>query len=319
MQAGWNETQTPPVAGITDPWTENNAADYLITWEPLIGNSWALSNESNAAYVRVGTKSIKIAPDGILWFPNSVTWRIRFPAAGTGIIWPAQPPWNMLNSSNEEAMSETMGEMSSIDFWAKVNTGGTISVSATDYLGMIAVGPTLHLTPIGFHTHAPYVSEWGHYVAPFGPASGWKIITAGTPPPAFHWDAIEYLNFSFTLDPWVDGSYPIIYFDGLKIIKPLIANASYVSTDSYEKTRRDLVIPKEKIVDYQTARLIAKALLEEQKRPNVYWNFENIGRTDIPSGYLFKIGATELLMRDQRWGMSKEGGWLVTATAQEKT
>ena len=58
---------------------------------------------------------------------------------------------------------------------------------------------------------------------------------------------------------------------------------------------------------------------EEQKQPNVYWDIENLGRVDIPSGSKFKIGTLELLMRDQKWTMTKEGGWTISGTALEQT
>jgi hypothetical protein len=336
MEEGWNETQAVPVIGLTDPWTEGNASDYSsgvglggsVTVEDHTYTAGELATDD----IGIGLKCIRI--HGTTSPLNNTAeqyayWGMKFnhgEAFHTKLDgFTNQDPHDMLNLANETHMDESMGEVSAVRFYLK-DLKNPITTGSFDWTGWVGwqfwlecvdaydnvvrsgqMGATATSGPIYWLTQ-----KWAHPTISIGPTVGnWSQKTGAS----FDWAAVKELKFI------IGGKKAALdfYFDGFKFVKPLIAQARYVSGDSYEKTCRSIVIAKEKIANYQAALLTAQGLLEGQKRPNVYWNFEDIGRTDIPSGYTFNLGSTELLMRDQKWSMTKEGGWLVSATALEQT
>lgn len=131
----------------------------------------------------------------------------------------------------------------------------------------------------------------------------------------FNWAKLEKLWFTFIFSPFLFRAQVALWFDGLKFVKPLVVNAY----DSSSGSRKSRIESKENIVGYTAAKSVVNALLEEYKKPFTYWSISNLGRDDILSGKKFTVGETELLMREQRWTMNKESGWLIEATAWEKT
>jgi hypothetical protein len=332
MQEGWNNTQLVPIPWITDPWTEGNAADY--SKDVGLGGSIDIEDhvytpaEIAADDIGVGYQCIRIygttSPLND-WEKQYAYWSMKFghfpPAAPEAFHlkldgFTNQDPHDMLNLANETHMNESMGEVSAVSFLIKDCINPLLGawqlslecVDVDDNVVRSSSGTARATEWAGFWL----TQKWLPAQINIGPTvANWTRKT-GT---SFDWTAVKELRFL------VSGQRAAFdfYFDGFKFVKPLIAHARYVSGTAQEKTCRSIVIAKEKIANYQAALLTAQGLLETQKRPNVYWNFEDIGRTDIPSGYKFTLGSTELLMRDQKWSMTKEGGWLVTATALEKT
>ena len=63
---------------------------------------------------------------------------------------------------------------------------------------------------------------------------------------------------------------------------------------------------------YKLAKIYARSILENLVDPNRYYDFENLGRTDIPVGYLFSLEDRELVMREESYIFSKDEGWKIT-------
>jgi hypothetical protein len=232
-----------------------------------------------------------------------------------------QDPDDMLNLSNETHMTESMGEISAIAFSIKdrldpkFNPVWNLEVDCVDIddnethssqtIARRAIGVWYNPTQSGLPCLFP-VGE-----VQKGVDTVWKTAV-GT---SFDWRSVKEVRFVIG---GRKGAFDVL-FDAFRFVKPLIANAVYLSGEPREKSCRSVVVAKEKIIDYESALLIAKALLEQQKKPNTYWDIENLGRVDIPSGSKFKIGTLELLMRDERWSMTKEGGWTISGRALEQT
>ena len=42
-----------------------------------------------------------------------------------------------------------------------------------------------------------------------------------------------------------------------------------------------------------------------------YYDFENLGRVDIPIGYKFSLEGVQMLMREMSYVFSKDEGWTI--------
>jgi hypothetical protein len=307
------EMQLTYLTGLADTWTEGNAADYDLSGSPIATPSATPTDEYDADYVQVGSSSIYILGPALFLnlVPERITWKLTFPKAGTGVVWPAQDPGGHFNAYNEVSMSESMGEFVACKFWLKAAAEFDILMQCIDSAGVIAYSPSYHYKNNWLPALA---ADWVNPIFPFGPSANWNVVSATKPPPVFDWSDIVEIAW-VTIHGILASGSPEIWFDALEFIKPLVVNA-YSTTDA---VRKSIHVAKDGIATYSAARLIANALLEEQVKSQVYWDMEEIGRDDIPSGSKFTLGSTELLMREQRWQFVKDSGWVLTGKAWEKT
>ena len=324
MQPGWNKAQhyEPAVTEITDPWTEGNAADYSTGTGP--GGTVDVDDYTYVPgeQIGVGAKCIRI--HGTTPYIGGTEqqyayWSMKFAhgeAFHTKLAgFTNQDPNDMLNLLNETHMAESMGEVAAISFYLKDFINPLLGawqfvLECVDVDDNVVRGGQMTARATGGVWYW-LTQEWLNPTISIGATASWAL-KMGT---SFDWTSIKELRF-------VLGGQKAafdFYFDGFRFIKPLIANAVYLSGEPREKSCRSIVLAKEKIINYESALLIAKALLEQQKKANAYWEIENLGRVDIPSGAKFKIGALELLMRDERWSMTKADGWRISGRALERT
>lgn len=324
MQAGWNKAQhlTPPVLDITDPWTEGNASDY---GSYNCSDQPAPTIEDYTTDHFVGSKSIRISGSigaiggGLTPAEKNAYWYMDFEHGGNfheyldGFT--NQEPNDMLNLANETHMAESMGGVAGIAFYLKtLSDSWPFEIHCVDVNNHRVRGQQFNSKLITGAWYNPFdqpKTEWANIVMSIGPSATWNLMLGDS----FDWTSIKQIRF---VCGGKTGPFNFL-FDGFRFIKPLIANAVYVSGEAREKTCRSVVVAKENIIDYESALLVASGLIEEQKRPNAYWDIESLGRDDIPSGYRFTLGSTELLMREQRWQFNKEAGWNLTGKAWEKT
>jgi hypothetical protein len=193
-----------------------------------------------------------------------------------------------------------------------------VLIQVTDSAGVVAYSPGY-----GYQTGLwPFkdAGDWLEVPFAFGPSANYTVVSDTTPLPIFNWsDVVEIVWICKTSlgqgrQAWPNPNADF-WFDGLCFVKPLVVNA-YSTSDG---VRKSVHVAKEGIASYSSGKLLANALLEEQMKPQVYWDMEEIGRDDIPSGSKFTLGSTELLMREQRWQFIKESGWVLTGKAWEKT
>jgi hypothetical protein len=333
MEAGWSIAQhfDPPVTAITDPWTEGNATDYdsyncSDRPAPTLEDYPDPPNPIGGDRV-VGSECIRISGmisaigGGLTNAEKNAYWYMNFEHGGKFHTkldgFTNQDPNDMLNLSNETHMAESMGEVAAIAFYLKtLSDNWPFEIQCVDLNNHRVRGPPINskqTTGVWYNPFDQPKTEWGkEVVMAIGPsATTWGLMSGDT----FDWTSIKQIRFAFG---GKTGPFDFL-FDGFRFIKPLIANSLYVSVESREKSCRSVVTPKERIIDYESALLVANGLIEQQKRPSTYWDIESIGRADIPSGAKFKIGDLELLMREQRWQFTKESGWILTGKAWEKT
>jgi hypothetical protein len=84
-------------------------------------------------------------------------------------------------------------------------------------------------------------------------------------------------------------------------------------------TQRTHIRQATNIAKYDLAKIYAQALLENLMTPQRYYDFENLGRVDIPIGYKFSFEGVEVLMREENHEMSKDTGWIIKGKAFEAT
>jgi hypothetical protein len=311
------------LTGLADTWTEGNANDYDLSGDPIATPASHPTSEYDADYVQIGSSSIYILGptiNFILPVPERITWKLTFPKDGIGVKWPAQDPGGHFNAYNEVNMSESMGEFVACKFWLKAapkHPQGKVApefdllMQCKDSDDVYAYSPTYHYKQSWYPTLA---AGWVNPVFPFGPSANWTVVSATKPPPLFNWSDITEIAW-VTIHSILFSGFAEIWFDGLEFIKPLVVNA-YSTTDG---VRKSVHVAKDGTTTYSAAKLIANALLEQQVKSQIYWDMEEIGRDDIPSGSKFTLGSTELLMREQRWHFAKESGWVLTGKAWEKT
>lgn len=309
MQLGYNGD------GVTDPWTEGNASDFHLGG--TVASYFAITDETNPSYVKVGSKSIKIS--GIsgwtLASTDDLSWYLQFPLSGK---WAAQTPGGHFNAYNECMMSddtsgmrEEMGEFNACDFYLTSNAEFDLYMQVKDSTGLYAVSPSIHYKPSFWGSLTGL--GWWPIALPFGPSGSYTVVSDETPPPLFDWADVTQIGWM--IKPPGAWASVDIWFDGLRFVKPLVVNV----TDSGATTRRTQRISKEAIIDYASAVSYARGVLKNQKLPQIYWSLENIGRVDLPTGKTFTYGTTPLLLRETVYDFSKDEGWKLTGTAWEKT
>jgi hypothetical protein len=300
----------PPA--IADIWTEDNAIDYDLSGSPTATPSDHPEDWDLDGYFRVGLASLRIVGPVITGLESErITWKLQFPKAGVGVVWPAQDPGGHFNAYNEVEMSEKMGEMVACQFWIQSDAEFDIMMQCKDSADVYAFSPSYHYRRGWLPLMA---GGWVNIAIPFGPSSTWSVVSAANPPPVFDWSDVTEIAWVAIMS-WLQAGVPIILFDGLEFVKPLVVN----SYDASAGIRRSHHVSKDAVATYWAAKLIAQGLLEQMNKAQIYWDFENLGRVDIPSGYRFMAGTTELLLREQRWQFSKAGGWILTGKAWEAT
>jgi hypothetical protein len=295
-------------AGIReDPWTEGNAADYKV--QP--GSGLTLSDD-NAEKV-IGNQSIKIfAVLAIIpGFPLRTYWYMPFPFGAPyppgGSKWPGQSPLGGLNTYNEVAMNETMGEINGIGFFLRTDTAFDFVVEVHDATNdMLFDSEQVHIDPGGAFSNW-LNPEWVYVQLPFGPSANYKNMsnpTSNVDTP--DWSNINEVRYVMIIPPGI-GTLNV-WFDGFRFIKPLVIRVK----DDSSGIRRTIVQTASHLTSYPLAKIYAQAVLDALKLPQVYYEFQNLGRADIPVGYRFKYeGDQEFVMREEYVTFSKDEGWFI--------
>lgn len=285
-----------------DPWTENNADDYVK------GDGVDLITNDNTEHV-IGDWSIRITTLSIFGY-GRFYWIMPFPFGGPyppgGSKWPGQLPGYKLNCYNEVGMSETMGEISGIGFFLKTDTPFSLLIEVVDEGNLRAQSESVRVEK-GVNWYSP---TWNYIQLPFGPSSNYKTMSDTD---VIDWSRIKeirYCGFNF---PYGLGTIQIA-FDGLRFIKPLVVNQT-----GGMPTRRTLIQQETAITDYALAKVYAKALLENVVNPQQYFDFDNLGRVDIPIGQKFTFEGRELVMRELKYDFSKDEGWTIKGRGYEAT
>ena len=76
-------------------------------------------------------------------------------------------------------------------------------------------------------------------------------------------------------------------------------------------TRRIQIQPASNIASYKLAKIYGNSVLENLMTAQEYYDFENLGRVDIPIGYKFRLEGVEMLMRELSYVFSKDEGWII--------
>lgn len=307
-----HEMELTYLTGLVDTWTEGNAPDYELYGDPLATPLDHCEDDYTEDFVRVGSASVHIKGPIISGLEHEhLTWGLTFPKDGLGVVWPAQDPGGHFNAYNEVAMSETMGEIVGCQFWLRSDSAFNLYMRAIDAEGTTMLSGGYHYA----RTFIPSTpAAWKQLAFPFGPSAEWALASDDKPAPVFDWSDVEKIYWIAALDLGFIGT-PEIWFDGLEFIKPLVAN-TYSTSDGVRKSKH---VAKDNITSYAAAKMIADSILEQEGKAQVYWDFEELGRSDLPSGQTFTLGSALVLMREQRWSFSKGGGWQLTGKAWEQT
>jgi hypothetical protein len=297
MQVGYN-------GGVgddrTDPWTEGNASDYHAG-----DNVYSISNDSETKIV--GSQSIYIL--GALVFPDptkpvKVYWYLSFPFSK----WPGQDPGGALNAYNEVAMTETMGELNGVGFFLRTDTPFDFLVEVKDgTTATLAQSQSVKVDPGG-----PFSNwlnpNWVYVQLPFGPSANYKNMSDKD---SIDWTNIAELRFCAYVSPGI-GTINV-WLDGFRFIKPLVVNKSSGTT------RRTYIHNASAFDNYRKAVISCDAIRQNLENPQRYYDFENLGRADIPIGYTFSLEGVELLMRELTYSLAKDEGWTITGKGYEQT
>jgi hypothetical protein len=307
---------------LFDSWSDGNASDYTV--HGSIGSNAGVSTQGQITddsnyYVEssgvqlFGAKSIKIIFDG----PAAGTtthgyWGFPFPFSK----WPAQDPYGFFNTYNEVSMSELMGQISAVNFYllSELSPTGTFIVylEIVDHLGNVADSP-LKTYPEGGSGANP-LGAWYPFTFPFGPATtgtsdAYKMQT-GT---IIDWSQITQLRF--VIGPTKILNL-VVNFDGFSMTKPLIARAQ----DASSGLEKNEILDDQTVTDYFTAAAIVGGELYNMNKPQIYWELENVGRSDIQAGKTFQFGTNLfLLMRELKTKFNKTQGWSMTGKGYEAT
>jgi hypothetical protein len=303
-------TMQPGYPGaINDPWTESNTTYWKC------GDHITSITGDQSQHI-IGDWSLKINLDVAWWLlfgsPDiRAWWYLEFPFSE----WPGQPPQNHFNVYNETSMTETMGEITGINFFLKTDTPFDFLIEVKDTCLLLADSNPVHVDPGG-----PFANwfnpVWVPVNLPFGPSGNYKVRTDTTQP--LDWSAIAEVRFVMWGIPAGLGTFNL-WFDGLRFVKPLVVSATKTGSPTYPDTRRTLVKQATEISSYAAAKAYALAVLENESNPQIYWQFENLGRVDIPIGYKFNVGSLELLMRELTYSMSKDKGLIINGVGWEAT
>ena len=277
MQPGYNTNKfSPPhTPDPEDPWSNDNTSDY--------------SQHDNFTTVSYDTTTI--LPTGYaLKFSQAAQpaqapgwlhqgyWIMPFPfgSVGTDHYWPTT-----LNCYNETTMIETMGEITGLDFWLEGDHDFDIYIEAKDSQSTPVTGRSD--TTYHYPTTDRAVLDYCEYSIPFGPSSNFIVPTTS----ALDWSSIQQIKFHFINGP--DKAQTMyIHFDAFKMVKPLVA----VATDYGAGLCTSDISNQTTVTDFKTAQAIAYGLLQNENTPQIYWDFENLGRTDIPVGRTFAMSGT---------------------------
>ena len=283
-----------------DPWTENNASDYAAG-----SNVYSISSDPDTKIL--GDYSIYVL--GVLVFPDptkpvKLYWYLPFPFSK----WPGQDPGGALNAYNEVAMTETMGEINAIGFFLRTDTPFDFLVEVKDGTSAtLAQSQSVKVDPGG-----PFSNwlnpNWVYVQLPFGPSANYKNMSDKD---TIDWSNIAEVRFCCFISPGV-GTVNI-WFDGFRFIKPLVVNKSRGTT------RRTFIHNASAFDSYTKAAIYCEALLENLENPQRYYDFENLGRVDIPIGYKFSLEGVQLVMRELSYHLSKDQGWIIKGRGFEQT
>jgi hypothetical protein len=304
------EMQTGYVgAGLRqDPWTENNPSDYL-------AGSNVNSITADASTKILGSYSIKIY--GVLVFPDptkpvKLYWYMPFPFGAPyppgGSKWPGQDPAGGFNAYNEVSMTETMGEINAVGFFLRTDTPFDFLIEVKDGTSAtVAQSQSAKVDPGGPFSNW-FNPNWVYVQLPFGPSANYKNMSDKD---TIDWSNIAEVRFCCFISPGV-GTVNI-WFDGFRFIKPLVVNKSRGTT------RRTFIHNASAFDSYTKAAIYCEALLENLENPQRYYDFENLGRVDIPIGYKFSLEGVQLVMRELSYHLSKDQGWIIKGRGFEQT
>jgi len=299
MQVGYN-------GGVgddrTDPWTEGNAADYKK------GAGVDILADEATEHV-IGSQSIKITTL-VIMSNERLYWYMPFPFGAPyppgGSKWPSQDPAGGLNAYNETKMDETMGEIIAVGFFIKSDTAFNIAIEVKDgTTGATAIGESVRYDP-GLSVFFP---PWNYVQRPFGPSAGFKPTNPTAPPTeVVDWSNIAEVRFVVYNYPYGMGTVNI-FFDGIRFIKPLVVRCPQVPATP--ATRRIQIEPASNMASYKLAKIYGNSVLENLMTAQQYYDFDNLGRVDIPIGYKFSLEGVEMLMREMSYVFSKDEGWTI--------
>jgi len=299
MQVGYN-------GGVgddrTDPWTEGNAADYKK------GLGVDIISDEPTEHV-IGSQSIRITTL-VIMSNQRLYWYMPFPFGAPyppgGSKWPGQDPAGGLNCYNETKMDETMGEINAVGFFIKCDTAFNLCLEVKDgTTGATAAGESVRYEP-GMNFLFP---PWNYVQRPFGPSAGFKPTNPTAPPTEMvDWANIAELRFVVYNYPYGMGTINI-FFDGFRFIKPLVVRCPQVPASP--ATRRIQIEPVSNIASYALAKIYGNSVLENLMTPQHYYDFDNLGRVDIPVGYKFSLEGVQMLMREMSCIFSKDEGWII--------
>jgi len=294
-------------AGIRqDVWTENNAADYL-PGDHVAG----AGIQNDGVTKKFGSYSIKI-PFSAIGGGERGYWYMPFPFGAPyppgGSKWPAQPPGDRFNTFNETSMTESMGEISGIIFSIRNAVTLDFLLEVVDENDYLVQSESSHLE--GATIGNWFNPEWKTLQLPFGPSASYKSMD---PLQIFNWAAVKQIRFCVYKTPSIMGFD--VWFDGLAFIKPLVVAIQEAGATS----RRTKIKQASTVSTYPQAKTFGRAILENEYTPQTYRNIENLGRVDVPIGSKFKIGTTELIMREATYTMTKSTGWIISGLAWEAT
>jgi hypothetical protein len=298
----------------TDPWTEDNPQDFSL---------YNIDIATTDPDCVIGQKSIKFITL-VIMATDRFYWDLRFPYANAVWPWAAQEPGGGLNTYNEEQLREEMGEWNAVGFFIKTDTPFSMCMEVVDGKPdpCYACSESVRLDQ-GSGGLAWLFPEWHYVQLPFGPSANYKPSewAQGSKKDQTY---IDWSNIAEIR--WVGYNYPYgigtiqILFDGLRFIKPLVVNqreagagtrrihfADMTNISQYGDIRQPPYLSP-----YKLAKIYARSILENLVDPNRYYDFENLGRTDIPVGYLFSLESRELVMREESYIFSKDEGWKIT-------
>jgi hypothetical protein len=320
-------TMQPNYPGsIADTWTEGNANEWINSNDPTTGvwhwnSNVNLTHPLDSLVSKVGTYSLELDLNKSR-STGDPYWAFKIPFPTNGSKWPGQSPGGHMNCYNEcqatnpvgSGLTESMGALSALNFWLINPTDPTFQfqmyVQVEDGTGRTANSSIQRFPP----SSAVPADTWSYYTFPFGPSGSYIPCKSGT---TLDWTDIAIVRFCLvngSIAGAPGGTSVAFYFDGFSITKPLIVLAA----DSPKTLCRSEILQRQSVTDYATGYAMAKGELLQINVPQIYWTFENLGRTDIPVGYTFTVGGSlTLLIRELRMNMTKRKGWLITAKGFE--
>jgi hypothetical protein len=335
MQDGYMN-QTPK-----DVWTENNSGDYGWGVENGAGTP-SLSNSQD--HVAFGSWAIKILMPQLNNPSYRVYWYLPFPNSK----WLGQEPNGRLNFFNEApqykekkhdgstwtnatGMSEQMGEIQGIGFYLYSTASFDWHIELVDHFNH-KVRTAKERYDVGLWPTA----YWKPYLnIPIGPSANMEGSENATEP--FDWSCVKEIRWVCS---WGAAySWPI-WFDGLRLIKPLVVhypnyhmsgganpyndpwnNGPYPYAYRSATSLKTEIVNEQSVDDWKVGKRIAASIYETTAYPQAFWTIEGFGVTECIPGQKFLYGTTELCMRENRFSITKEDGFssIVTAVAPYKS